>query len=100
MEKLKKYLKEIIIVILGVLFLSKCTQSCNRASEIKKQEQKIQQLDSTITACKDSITVLNTEIKIYEERTAGLQDALKIKEEAARQLVEAKKQVQVTVKNK
>ena len=100
MGKLKLYIKEIIIAILAVLFLSKCTQSCNRGSEITKKENQIQQLDSVINEFKDSVTMLNTQIKIYEERTAGLESSIKIQEEAQKRLVEAKKQVQVTVKNK
>ncbi len=98
MNKIKKYWKEIVIVILAILFLNKCTTSCSRQKIITSQEATIAQKDSTISVLNDSINALNMTIAIYTERTAGLESSIKIQEEAQKRLVEAKKQVQVTVK--
>lgn len=98
MEFIKKNWKIIVIVLLVLFSLSKCTQSCNRASDITKQEMKINSLDSTINVLNDSITSLNTTIKVYEEKVSGLNQSLSIQEEAAKRISEAKKNISVSVK--
>lgn len=98
MEFIKKNWKIIVIALLVLFSLSKCTQSCNRASEISKKEIKVNELDSTINVLKDSITSLNTTIKVYEEKVSGLNQSLSIQEEAAKRISEAKKNISVSVK--
>lgn len=98
MEFIKKNWKIIVIVLLVLFSLSKCVQSCNRASEVTKQEAKVSSLDSTINVLKDSITSLNTTIKVYEEKVSGLNQSLSIQEEAAKRISEAKKNISVSVK--
>lgn len=102
MEQLKKHWKEILIGILACMFLSKCTQSCNRASEIDNLNTKIEMMtvqnDSIISVLQDSCQVLNTTIKVYEERVSGMQQSLSIQEEAAKRISEAKKNISVNVK--
>ena len=48
LDKFKKNWKTILIVILIVFCLDKCTQSCNRQIKIDEQTTKIEQLDSTL----------------------------------------------------
>ncbi len=102
MEQIKKHWKNILLVILLLFSLSKCTQSCNRAGEIDKitaeTTQVINQKDSTIKVLSDSCTVLNTTIKVYQERVSGMQQSLDIQNEAAKRISEAKKNISVNVK--
>ena len=54
--------------------------------------------DSIIKALSDSCTVLNTTIKVYEERVNGMQQSLDIQNEAAKRISEARKNISVNVK--
>lgn len=58
MEKIKKYWKEILIGILVLFSLNKCTTSCSRGTVIKKQNIEIVQKDSVIRAQADSLNIL------------------------------------------
>jgi len=107
MNWLKKYWKEIIIVLLIIFGLNKCTQSCSKSSEIDKQKIELQYKDSLLDQSKfyiqslnDSIIYLNNTIKIYEEKVSGLNQALSIQDEAAKRITEAKQNINVTVKEK
>ena len=53
-----------------------------------------------IKSLNDSITLLNTKILIYEEKVSGLSNALTIQDEANKRISEAKKNINVTVKEK
>ena len=53
-EKIKQYWKVILICLLAIMFMSKCSTSCSRGKEIEKQANTIAVLDSTIIS-KDSI---------------------------------------------
>lgn len=99
MEWIKQHWKEIVIVILVVFGLNKCTQSCTRQDKINESELNIVMRDSTINALNDSIYVLNTKLKVYEEKVAGLNQSLQIQDEATKRISEAKKNIQVSVKN-
>ena len=55
MEWIKQHWKEIVIVILVVFGLNKCTQSCTRQDKINESELNIVMRDSTINALNDSI---------------------------------------------
>lgn len=46
MQFVKKHIKEILIVILLLFGMQKCTQSCNRQGEIDNLEVQYRQLDS------------------------------------------------------
>lgn len=54
MDKIKDFFKKngkmVAIVLLSLMFISKCTTSCNRGTTIKHQTVQIEQLDSIITA--------------------------------------------------
>lgn len=54
--------------------------------------------DKQIRLLSDSCNILNTELLIYKERVRGMESALSIQEEAARRVMEAKKNISVTVK--
>ena len=100
MEQIKKNWKIILIIVLAVFSLSKCTQSCNRASMANKLEIEINNKDSVIKTLKDSCTVLNTTIKVYEERVSGMQQSIDIQNEANKRISEAKKNISVNLKTK
>ena len=102
MEYIKKHWKNILLIVLLLFSLSKCTQSCNRAETIDKMGSENAELvvkkDSMIKALSDSCTVLNTTIKVYEERVNGMQQSLDIQNEAAKRISEARKNISVNVK--
>lgn len=58
MKKIKKYWKEIIIGLLVIFSLNKCTTSCSRGTIIKKQNIEIVQKDSIIKVQSDSLNIL------------------------------------------
>ena len=53
-EKIKQHWKVILICLLTMMWMSKCTTSCSRGKEIERQAKTIEVLDSTITS-KDSV---------------------------------------------
>lgn len=53
-EYFTKHWKVILLCLMTVMWMSKCTTSCSRGTEIKRQSRTIEQLDSTISK-KDSI---------------------------------------------
>lgn len=58
MEKIKKYWKEILIALLVIFCLNKCTTSCSRGRTIKKQNIELTQKDSLIKVQNDSLNIL------------------------------------------
>ena len=58
MENLKKYWKEILIVLLIIFGMNKCTVSCNRQTKLNKQETELVQKDSLIKVQSDSLNIL------------------------------------------
>ena len=63
MEKIKKYWKEILISLLVIFSLNKCTTSCSRGTTIKKQNIELIQKDSIIKAQEDSLNIMNVRWK-------------------------------------
>lgn len=98
MDWIKQNWKIIVIVLLAIFSLSKCTQSCNRSTTINQKDIEIAALDSTVKVLNDSINSLNTIIKVYEEKVAGLNQSLSIQDEANKRISEAKKNINVNVK--
>lgn len=68
LDKIKKNWKIILIVILIVFGLNKCTQSCNRQTKIDKQKVKIEQLDSTLQDKNSEIVSLKRDTSDYLNR--------------------------------
>jgi len=58
MEKIKKYWKEILIGLLIIFSMNKCTVACNRSTKLDKQETEITQKDSVIKVQADSLNIL------------------------------------------
>lgn len=88
MKFIKKYWKEILIVLLAILFMSKCSSSGNYERKYKKQldrtENVIDSLEKINIALNDTLKdvrhineSLQNEIKIYKEQNTNLSDAAK-----------------------
>ena len=56
-NKIKRYWKEILIVLLAIMFMNKCTQSCSRATKLDKQNIEIVKKDSIIKQLKSDSTI-------------------------------------------
>ena len=102
MEWIKKHWKEIVIGLLVIFSLNKCTQSCSRGNALNESEfNRIKteiHKDSIIKELNDSISVMNIKIQVYEEKISGLNQALSIQDEASKRISEAKKNISVNVK--
>ena len=70
-EKIKQHWKVILICLLTMIWMSKCTTSCSRGKEIERQAKEIALLDSTITSKDSLIRELMFDISMKE----GLLDA-------------------------
>jgi hypothetical protein len=70
-EKIKQHWKVILICLLTMMWMSKCTTSCSRGKEIERQAKTIEVLDSTITSKDSLIRELMFDISMKE----GLLDA-------------------------
>ena len=68
LDKIKKNWKIILIVILMVFGLNKCTQSCNRQIKIDEQIFKIEQLDSALQEKNSEIVSLKRDTSDYLNR--------------------------------
>lgn len=99
MDWIKTHWKEIVIGLLLIFGLNKCTQSCNRGNELKNiRNVEIFEKDSIIKVLNDSISTMNVRIQVYEEKVTGLNQALSIQDEANKRISEAKKNINVNVK--
>ena len=58
MEFIKKHGIKILIALLVIFGMNKCTVSCNRGNEIEKQKIEIVQKDSIIKVQSDSLNIL------------------------------------------
>ena len=58
MNKIKQHWKEILIGLLTLFSLNKCTQSCNRDTKINTQQIEIIQKDSIIKTQKEQLDIL------------------------------------------
>lgn len=68
-EKLKKNWKTILIVLLVLFSLNKCTVSCNRGQKLSKVNKELVQKDSSIKVMSDSIKTLNQTINSLSTQT-------------------------------
>jgi RNase H-fold protein (predicted Holliday junction resolvase) len=79
---MQKFLKEkwkiILVIILALFGLNKCTQSCNRQGKIDQLELEYSQLDSIYKTEKllyeDSLKNQQNRLDILEERVNGLKN--------------------------
>lgn len=88
MKFLKKYWKETLIVLLAIMFMSKCSSSGNYERKYNKQvtytENVIDSLTKENNALRDTLKdirhineSLGNEITIYKEQNSNLSDAAK-----------------------
>lgn len=102
MEFLKKKWQIIVICILILFGMSKCASSCTNANKYEASEKEkielVNKMDSTVKVLNDSIVVLNTRLNVYEEKIAGLNQAISIQDEANKRISEAKKNINVNVR--
>ena len=104
MEFIKKKWQIIVIVLLLLFGMSKCTSSCTNSTKFETSEKNhveyVQKMDSTIKVLNDSINMLNVKLQVYQEKVAGLNQALSIQDEANKRISEAKKNISVQVRQK
>lgn len=98
MEKIKKNWHIIVIALLLLFGMSKCTQSCNRSTEINKNITTIEQKDSLIKVLEDSIVTLNHNIDLLSNDKSNQEKLIESQKESLDKINEAKKNIQVTVK--
>jgi len=97
MEKLKKNWYIIVIVILLIFSLSKCTQSCNRQTTIDKTNIELVKKDSTIRVMNDSIVSLNHKIDLLTNDKTNQEKLVETQQDAINKINEAKKNINVRV---
>ena len=98
MEKLKKNWYLIVIVILLVFGLSKCSQSCNRQTTIDNTNIELAKRDSTIKVMNDSIVSLNHQIDLLTNDKSNQEKLVETQKDALNKINESKKNINVTVK--
>ena len=74
MNKLKKNWKEILIVLLILFGMNKCTVSCNRGSKLNKANKEIVYKDSLNKVMTDSIKSLNVTIANLSDKNGMLSE--------------------------
>lgn len=74
MEKIKKNWKTILIVVLLLFSLNKCTVSCNRGSKLKKANEELVIKDSIVKTLSDSIKSLNITINNLNDKNGMLSE--------------------------
>lgn len=74
MDKIKKNWKEILICILILFGINKCTVSCNRGSKLNKANQEIVYKDSVNKVMVDSIKNLNITISNLSDKNGMLKE--------------------------
>lgn len=74
MKKLKKNWKEILIVLLILFGMNKCTVSCNRGSKLNKANREILYKDSLNKVMTDSIKSLNVTIANLTDKNGMLSE--------------------------
>jgi len=97
MEKLKKNWYIIVIAILLIFGLSKCSQSCNRQTTIDTQNVELTKRDSTIKVMNDSIVSLNHKIDLLTNDKTNQEKLVETQQDAINKINEAKKNINVRV---
>ncbi len=97
MEKLKKNWHLIVITILLIFGLSKCSQSCNRQTAIDTQNVELAKRDSTIKVMNDSIVSLSHKIDLLTNDKTNQEKLVETQQDAINKINEAKKNINVRV---
>ena len=98
MKKIKKNWHIIVIVLLLLFGMSKCTQSCNRSAEIDKNVVTIEKKDSLIKVLKDSVVTLNHKIDLLRNDKSNQEKLIESQKESINKINEARKNIHVTVR--
>ena len=77
MEFIKKHWKEILIGLLIVFSLNKCTVACNRDTKINKQQTELVQKDSIIKVQNDSLNIFKVRWDENQKGQANYQNLAK-----------------------
>ena len=77
MDFIKKNWKIIVIVLLVLFGMNKCTVSCNRATKIDKQQIELVQKDSIIKAQNDSLNIFKVRWDENQKGQANYQNLAK-----------------------
>ena len=77
MEFIKKNWKIIVIVLLVLFGMNKCTVSCNRGTTINKQQIELFQKDSIIKAQNDSLNIFKVRWDENQKGQANYQNLAK-----------------------
>jgi len=95
MNYIKKHWKEILIVLLVVFSLNKCTVACNRYTKINKQEVELVQKDSIIKVQSDSLKAFSIRWEENQRGQANYQNlAVGTKEELVNTIGEMKNTIE------
>ena len=85
MDRFKKYWKEILIVLLTILFVSNCTSKGNYKRKYEKQIKHTEYVKDSLTHvfsnASNHIDSLNNEIKILNKEIASLNNEISIYKE-------------------
>ena len=103
MKKIFETLKNKVVLVITLLIclnLYTCTRSCSSSRHAKKAEKELVMKDSVISSRDDSIKVLNKRIEVIETEAKGLEKTLQVQGEAINQITEAKKNINIVVRQK
>ena len=95
MNYIKKHWKEILIALLVVFSLNKCTVACNRDTKISKQQIELVQKDSIIKVQTDSLKAFSIRWEENQRGQANYQNlAVGTKEELVNTIGEMKNTIE------
>lgn len=107
MNKILELLKTkgvLVVAFLVCLNLFTCTRSCTSSRVAKRAQKELvvkqQASDSIIALRDDSIKALNKKIEVLEAEAKGLEKTLQVQGDAISKISEAKKNINVVVKQK
>ena len=66
-EKIKQHWKVILICLLAMMWMSKCTTGCSQERTIKTLNTELHQKDSVITKLDDKVDSLENELTLYKK---------------------------------
>ena len=102
MEFLKKKWQIIVIVLLVLFGMNKCTTSCTNANKFEESEKNkielVNQKDSIIKVYDDSVKALSMKVQVLEATIAGNKDMIDRLAKANEQISAAKKNINVNVR--
>lgn len=102
MEFLKKKWYLIVIVLLLLFGMNKCASSCTNANKFESSEKEKTEIvntkDSIIKVYDDSVKTLNMRVHVLEATITGNQEMINRLAKANEQISEAKKNIQVNVR--